>query len=292
MRRRKVAFTKFTLNWLSLRCHHLGEFFRNKFYSFCCCYLVAKSCPTLCDPMDCSPPGSSVHGILQARILEWVAISFSRGSSWSKDWTHVSCIGRQILYHAPPGKPKFYCRKLDKKLIYNLDFPWVCYLTHIILAKEPKWGFLLHSRTPWHQPGPSHSQFLLLILLTKPFILCWYPGWLHTYQVNFFVEIVLTLATLFFWTPLSVHVSLDRPSNNCKDLSICPLFVKKGSGLRMECHYSKRLFVFSFKNFFQSSPRDTYTYRHTYIHTERYLFQHKISPSNNHMELSWSWLSS
>ena len=45
------------------------------------CVLVAQSCPTLCDPMDCSPPGSSVHGILQARILEWVAISFSRGSS-------------------------------------------------------------------------------------------------------------------------------------------------------------------------------------------------------------------
>ena len=42
---------------------------------------VAQSCPTLCDPVDCSPPGSSVHGILQARILEWVAISFSRGSS-------------------------------------------------------------------------------------------------------------------------------------------------------------------------------------------------------------------
>ena len=45
---------------------------------------VAQSCPTLCDPMDCSPPGSSVHGILQARILEWVAISFTKGvnSSW------------------------------------------------------------------------------------------------------------------------------------------------------------------------------------------------------------------
>ena len=46
-----------------------------------CCCLVAKSCPTLQDPMDCRPPGSSVHGILQARILEWVAISFSGGSS-------------------------------------------------------------------------------------------------------------------------------------------------------------------------------------------------------------------
>ena len=49
--------------------------------------------------MDCSLPGSSVHGILQAKILEWVAISFSRGSSWPRDQTRVSCIGRRILYH-------------------------------------------------------------------------------------------------------------------------------------------------------------------------------------------------
>ena len=63
---------------------------------------VTQSCLTLCDPMDCSPPGSSDHGILQARILEWVAISYSRGSSWPRDWTWVSCIsciGRQILHH-------------------------------------------------------------------------------------------------------------------------------------------------------------------------------------------------
>ena len=53
---------------------------------------VAQSCPTLCDPMDCSPTGSSIHGIFQARVLEWVAISFSRGSSWPRDWTRVSCI--------------------------------------------------------------------------------------------------------------------------------------------------------------------------------------------------------
>ena len=51
------------------------------------------------NPMDCSPPGASGHGISQARILEWVAPSFSRGSSQLKDRTCVSCIGRQILYH-------------------------------------------------------------------------------------------------------------------------------------------------------------------------------------------------
>ena len=51
---------------------------------------LAQSCLTLCNPMDCGPPGSSVHGILQAGILEWVAIPFSRGSSQPRDW--VSCI--------------------------------------------------------------------------------------------------------------------------------------------------------------------------------------------------------
>ena len=58
---------------------------------------VAQSCPNLCDPMDCSPPGSFIHGILQARILEWVAISFSRGSSQPRDQTQVFCIaGRRF----------------------------------------------------------------------------------------------------------------------------------------------------------------------------------------------------
>ena len=50
-----------------------------------------------CDPMDCSLPGFSVHGILQARILGWVAISFSRGSSWPRDWTLVSCIAGRFF---------------------------------------------------------------------------------------------------------------------------------------------------------------------------------------------------
>ena len=58
----------------------------------------AQSHLTLCDPMDCSLPGTSVPGIFQARILEWVAISFSRASFWPRDGIHLSCIGRQILY--------------------------------------------------------------------------------------------------------------------------------------------------------------------------------------------------
>ena len=58
-----------------------------------------QSYPTLCDPMDYSLPGSSVPGILQARILEWGVMPSSRRSSWPRDQTHVSCIGRQVIYH-------------------------------------------------------------------------------------------------------------------------------------------------------------------------------------------------
>ena len=68
-------------------------------FAYICAYSVTPSCPTLCDPVDYSPPGSSVHGISQARILEWVTISLSRGSSQPRDWTLVSCIGRWIPYH-------------------------------------------------------------------------------------------------------------------------------------------------------------------------------------------------
>ena len=62
------------------------------------CQVMSNSC----DPIDYGPPGSSVHGILQARILEWVALTFSRGSSLPSDWiqvSYISCIGWQVLYH-------------------------------------------------------------------------------------------------------------------------------------------------------------------------------------------------
>ena len=78
---------------------HLIVIFVWCFKHYCCCCLVTKSCLPFCNPMDCSLPGSSVHGIFQKSILEWIAISFSKGSSQPRDLTRVSCIGRQILYH-------------------------------------------------------------------------------------------------------------------------------------------------------------------------------------------------
>ena len=77
----------------------------NNYVSLVASGLVAKSCPTLLGLLDCSPPGSSVHGISQARILEWITISFSRGSSPLRDWTPVSCIAGGSLPTEPPGNP-------------------------------------------------------------------------------------------------------------------------------------------------------------------------------------------
>ena len=77
----------------------------------CPCAKPLQSCLTLCEPTDCGPPGSSVHGILQARVREWGAIAFSRGPSQPRDWTHVSytCLlhGQEgALPLTPLGKPQ------------------------------------------------------------------------------------------------------------------------------------------------------------------------------------------
>ena len=71
----------------------------------CAHILVAQLCRTLYDPMVCSLPGSSVHGILQARILEWVAIPFSRGSSRLRDWTQICTLWADCLSSELSGKP-------------------------------------------------------------------------------------------------------------------------------------------------------------------------------------------
>ena len=76
--------------------------------------LVTQSCPTLSDPMDCSLPGSSTHGILQARILQWIAIPFFRGSFQPRGQTWISCIPDKFFTTEPPGKSCEH-RKSDSK---------------------------------------------------------------------------------------------------------------------------------------------------------------------------------
>ena len=76
---------------------------------YCGCLLVAQSCPTLYDLVGCSPLGSPVHGILQARILDWVAMSFSKGSSWPRDQTPFSCMAGSLYTIWATGKPCECC---------------------------------------------------------------------------------------------------------------------------------------------------------------------------------------
>ena len=108
--------------------------------------MCAQSCPTLCDPLDCSSPGSSVHGISQARILEWVAIPYSRGSSRPRDRTHVSCIGRRILHCATRE-----ARVLIRVLFNQCTFPqWrmtvlSLYRTDLLLTLEDSQGVQIES---------------------------------------------------------------------------------------------------------------------------------------------------
>ena len=105
----KHNFNNLLSNWKLQSIVFSNICFRN-YLQVLCCDKSLQSFPTLFDPMDCSPPGSSIHGILQARILEWVAMPSSRGSSWPRDWTCVfynSCIAGRFFTAEPPGKYDF-----------------------------------------------------------------------------------------------------------------------------------------------------------------------------------------
>ena len=80
--------------------------FKSKAPNVVCCCLVLSHVQLFCNSMDCSFPGFSVRGILQARILEWVAIPFFRGSSQPRDWTLVSCLAGRFFITEPPGNTK------------------------------------------------------------------------------------------------------------------------------------------------------------------------------------------
>ena len=114
---------------------------------YCC--LVPHLCPTLCDPMDYIPPDSSVQGTFQARILEWVTISFSRGSSQPRDWTCIPCIGRQILCHWATREAQWdICRPVIQE-------SWFFFFSFIFFFLIINFWTLLPPPSPYHPPGPS-----------------------------------------------------------------------------------------------------------------------------------------
>ena len=128
---------------------------------FCFSFIrsVTKSCLTLCNPTDCSPPGSSVREISQARIWEWVAVSFSRGSSQLRDQTHVSCIGMWILYHWATMEALYIF------IFHTLDYPKLALMCGVYFSLYSKLvsqhhGFVVLRIMPQF-PYVNESAFIL-----------------------------------------------------------------------------------------------------------------------------------
>ena len=134
-------------------------------------------CLILCNPMDCSPPGSSVHGISQARVLEWVAIPFSRGSSQSRDWTQVSCIAGRFFTIVWTTRGALSVSILIRLVLFD----------HLLLEDSEKPPAPLLLREVW--PGivfncsvrvpQGYPDFLLLVSLLISCVICF------IYLVNF-----------------------------------------------------------------------------------------------------------
>ena len=131
----------------------------------CICAQSLQSCPTPTDPMYYSPPGSSVHGILQARILEWVAMPSSRGSSLPRDWTHVSCMSPALTggfcTTVPPGNPYMFIYTHILSYSYH----------YILIPKQPEirgtylgHGLSIIYRWPSISMDPLYPRFCILQL--------------------------------------------------------------------------------------------------------------------------------
>ena len=131
-----------------------------------CICVWAQPCPNPWDPiMDCNPPGSSVHGIFQAKILEWVAMSSSRRSSWPRDWTRISyasCTGRRIPY--PGDLIPFYFNTLSTPLLGSQDKSQI----RPQMNQRLKWRRSCHSKIrdpPWSLY--RYKTQILALLITQ-----------------------------------------------------------------------------------------------------------------------------
>ena len=170
-----------------------------EFYLFwkSCLYLCAKLlqlCSTFCDPLDYSSPVSSVHGILQARILEWVAVPSTKGSFQPKDWTHISyisCIGRLVLYQLLPP--------------WEVQWKSCTYVKHI-------YSFNINESKEWDGRGFVDRYFNSSILGDV-----WY----------FFISIFNVILKLksFYLYPFLISIVQIQNYNNYKFESLCFLIV-------------------------------------------------------------------
>ena len=123
------------------------------------CALSHFSPVLLCNPMDCSPPGSSVHGILQARILEWVAVPSSRGSSPPRDRPPVFCVAGGFFITEPPGKPRIITYQFQfRTTALSLLLENSCWYISCSTPRKQKWGNFRLKTEPDHLNTIIHSS--------------------------------------------------------------------------------------------------------------------------------------
>ena len=214
-----------------------------KFFSNFLAFLVkvAQPCPTLCNPMDCSPSGSSIHGLLQARILEWVVIPFSRGSSWSRDWTRVSCIaGRFFTVWATRealgphsnsqtsfmGHPEKCCPPVHYVFWAGT---WYTALVFVPQAFVPSACHML-APSLWAAPPGSAAAWSSALLPWPPqlgwFPLLWVLAWVSLWEVNDAILAAVLSGTptgLWIDTRQGLHCSLCVWGRAVACMQVCVL---------------------------------------------------------------------
>ena len=155
----------------------------------CAVCLVAQSCLTLCDPVDCSPPGSSVHEILQARILERVSRPFSRGSSWPRDWTCISlCLWhcKRVLYHSDL-LGMIISRFIHVAAIFCSFYSWVTFLPLYICITT---SISIH---------PSVDILVVSISWLLWLVLLWTHRCMYLFELEFFWSTCLRVGWWDLW---------------------------------------------------------------------------------------------
>ena len=142
---------------------------------------VAQSCLTPCDPMDCSLSGSSVHGIFQARVLEWIAISFSRGSSQTRKQNRVSCIaGRGFYRLSHQGSPKHHAAAAAAKSLQSC--PTLCDPIHSSPPGSPVPGILQARTLEWVAISFSNAWKWKVKVKSLSSVRLWATPWTAAYQ--------------------------------------------------------------------------------------------------------------
>ena len=199
-----------------IRHKSIDHYYSQLWIIICCCCSVDKLCLTLCDPLDYSLIGSSVHGILQAGILEWVAISFFRRSSQISDGTCVSCIGRWILYHWATREAKnsgkshgrrnlvgcspWGCEELDTTERLHFHFSLSCIgegngnPLQCSCLENPRdggvwWAAVYGVAQSWTRLKWLSSSIgkMYLRYFTLQGLLCWFVNWISVF--NFFIDL-------------------------------------------------------------------------------------------------------